>query len=88
MPDKAAHSAPGNQCQRIRVAQNGVAAVDLCNCGVFHVHVGALTLRMEPPAVQELLAALRAALAHGSSEASLEDDAIMNALRGGGHGRA
>jgi hypothetical protein len=40
------------------LAEGGVAAVDLCECGVVQIHVGAVTLRMAPAALTEFIATL------------------------------
>jgi len=54
----------GNEeCQRVRLAEGGVAAVDRCGCGMFQVHVGAFTLRLAPEALSSLLETLGQAVA-------------------------
>jgi hypothetical protein len=42
------------ECARIRRAESSIAAVDECECGMFQLHLGALTLRLTPPALAEL----------------------------------
>lgn len=46
-----------------RIAQGQVVSVDSCDCGSFHVHVGALTLRLDVVMVRDLLATLGQAVA-------------------------
>jgi hypothetical protein len=50
------------ECTRIRLAESGVAAVDLCSCGTLQVHIGALTLRLDELALSELTATFGRAL--------------------------
>ena len=46
-----------------RIAEGNLVAVDQCDCGTLHVHIGALTLRLDVPAVRDLLNTLGRALA-------------------------
>lgn len=51
----SARNLPGtDECTRKRLAQGEVGAVDICECGMLQVHIGALTVRMEPRAFAEL----------------------------------
>jgi len=77
-----------NTCQRTRVANNAVASVDLCDCGMFHLHVGAMSLRLEPAALAAVLETLRAALAHPASAGSQAADDALRTLSGSGRGQA
>ena len=72
------HPSVRNDCARERLAESGVAAVDLCGCGVMQVHVGALTFRMVPGAVRELAATLQHAVARHAYEQ--EDLASLSEL--------
>ena len=49
-------------CARTRLAEGGLAAVDVCECGVFQLHLGALSLRLEPSALADLAETLQRAL--------------------------
>lgn len=42
-------------CRRTRLAESGVAAVDLCECGMMHLHLGPFSLRLTPDALEGLL---------------------------------
>jgi hypothetical protein len=50
-------------CTHTRLATNGIGCVDVCACGGFQLHLGALTLRFAPDAVSELVELLGQALA-------------------------
>jgi hypothetical protein len=45
-------------CSRTRLAENDVATVDVCHCGLLHLHMGPFSLRMTPTSLQILLATL------------------------------
>ena len=62
LPDSNRHAAR-QQCRQTRLAEGGVAAIDLCECGVVQIHVGAVTLRMAPCALGEFIATLERAVA-------------------------
>jgi len=49
-----AGNSPPRECVRTRRAESSIAAVDECECGMFQLHLGALTLRLTPPALAEL----------------------------------
>ncbi len=51
------------RCGQTRLAESSVAAVDVCDCGVMQLHVGAVTLRLAPSALGELLSTLEQAVA-------------------------
>ena len=51
-------------CTRTRLAENHVAAVDICECGMMHLHLGPLSLRLTPDAIAILAETL--ALATGA----------------------
>lgn len=73
-------------CRRTRLAESSIASVDVCTCGKMHLHIGALTLRMAPSAVSELLATLGQAVArHAATGAS--PDAVAAAVAFGSNGR-
>lgn len=55
-----------------RLAESSVASVDQCNCGVFKLNLGALTLRISPDAAAELASTLKTALhEHARIEATM-----------------
>lgn len=60
--DSAEHP-PRRRCRQTRLAESSVAAVDVCECGVMQLHVGAITLRLAPAALTELHSTLEQALA-------------------------
>jgi hypothetical protein len=49
-----------------RVAQIGNTRIDRCVCGVLHVTVGSITVRLKPDDARGLKEALERALASGS----------------------
>lgn len=61
--DARRHRPDSLDCPRSRVAQNGVGAVDVCDCGMWQLHLGAVTLRFAPCGLSELLALLGSAVA-------------------------
>lgn len=58
---RRAYSEPAD-CKRRRLAEGGVAAVDVCSCGTLQVHLGALSIRMDEGALTEMVTTLRRAL--------------------------
>ena len=50
-------------CARTRLAETEVAAVDLCECGMMHLHLGPFSLRLTPGALQGVLETLAEAMA-------------------------
>jgi len=50
------------RCRRTRLAESSVATVDVCDCGVMHLHLGAVSLRIAPCALDELLSTLEQAV--------------------------
>lgn len=64
---------PLRECQKTRLAESSVAAVDVSECGVMHVHLAAVTIRLSPQAMAELLSTLGEAIAmHTCQQASGE----------------
>lgn len=58
-------------CSQTRLAESGVAAVDLCSCGTLQLHIGPLTLRLAPCALSELRATVdKAITAYAAREAA------------------
>ena len=59
-----------SRCTTVRLAESSVAAVDACGCGTMQLHLGALTVRLAPSAVSELLSTLGTAVAaHAARQA-------------------
>jgi hypothetical protein len=54
-------------CPRTRLAEADIGSVDVCDCGMWQLHIGALTLRFAPAAVSELLGLLGQAVAEHSA---------------------
>ncbi|MEW5849113.1 MAG: hypothetical protein AB2A00_09870 [Myxococcota bacterium] len=50
-------------CRRERIAYSRMGSVELCSCGMCHLTVGALTLRMDPAALNQLAATMTHAAA-------------------------
>ncbi len=42
-------------CARTRLAESEVAAVDLCDCGMMHLHLGPFSLRLTPDVLESVL---------------------------------
>lgn len=59
---KHRHRADQPGCPRTRLAEGALAAVDTCECGMLQLHIGALTLRMAPCALSELVGTLTEAV--------------------------
>ena len=71
-------------CRRIRLAESEVASVDLCECGMMHLHLGPLSLRLTPDALQGVLGTLAEAVAtkFARSAAAPIGLALQSARRG------
>lgn len=65
--ERPLHSAESRDCPRIRLAETEIGSVDVCQCGMWQLHIGALTLRFAPAAVSELLGLLGQAVAEHSA---------------------
>ena len=71
---KAVSQVPLARCHHTRLAQGDLAAIDSCECGTLHLHLGALTLRLAPSVLSELLATLGEAVAmHACQQAAGEE---------------
>lgn len=49
-------------CKRRRIAESGSFHIELCKCGVVHLTIGCLTLRLDPNAYRELAIAIHKSL--------------------------
>src|SRR5262249_39707868 len=61
-------------CARKRLAENALGSVDICSCGTWQLHVGAVTLRFASPEMSELLSLLGNAIAEHSAWRYRTDD--------------
>jgi len=61
-PHERDHSEVQGECRRTRLAESGLARVDACECGLIQIHIGAITLRMEPAALDQFVSTLEQAL--------------------------
>ena len=59
------HGTDGSQT---RLAESSIAAIDVCECGMMQLHIGAMTLRLSPCAASELLRTLSEAVAAHSEQ--------------------
>jgi hypothetical protein len=56
MPSPTHASPAGADCQRLVLAKGVICDVELCpSCNLFHVNVGATTLRLPPAALRDLV---------------------------------
>lgn len=63
---------PHATCLRTRLAETSVAAIDYCQCGHMHLHLGPFSMRLTPEALSGLRDALGEALsAHDASTRSV-----------------
>ncbi len=76
------HPPETDACPRVRLAQGPMAAVDACQCGMLQLHLGALTVRMTPPALAELESTLRLALREHRERFGAEEDAFEGLVTG------
>ena len=75
--DKPRHFSESRDCTRTRLAETEIGSVDVCDCGMWQLHIGALTLRFAPAAVSELLGLLGQAVAEHSSRRLTEAERAM-----------
>jgi len=81
-------SHPSSDAAPARLAHGEFAAVDLCDCGVVLVHIGAVTLRMDASAMSSLVSTLGQAVAEHAVLKHRRQIAeyARAAVRGGGRG--
>jgi hypothetical protein len=85
-PSHASHKAARPAA---RIAQGAFASVDLCDCGVLLVNIGAVTLRMDASAMSSLVSTLGEAVAeHTARKHRQRLVAYAQASRAGGRGEA
>lgn len=61
-----------NECHKTRLAESPLGSVDACQCGMVHLNIGAITLRLAPCVANELLALLGQAVAEQAAERARE----------------
>lgn len=72
MQKRFAVGRPHPTCLRTRLAETAVAAVDYCQCGHMHLHLGPFSMRLTPEALGGLMDTLGQALAsHGATTQSV-----------------
>jgi hypothetical protein len=64
--ERPRHSPESRDCPRTRLAETDIGSVEVCDCGMWQLHIGAVTLRFAPAAVSELLGLLGQAVAEHS----------------------
>ena len=47
-----------SSCKKTPLSSHGSFTVERCSCGTIHLHIGALTLRIEPSALEQLAVTL------------------------------
>jgi hypothetical protein len=75
-------------CTRRRLAEGGLASVDVCSCGTLQVHIGALSLRLDEGALSELVATLGHALERHAIESRAPARIAVPVFGAGGPGEA
>lgn len=60
---------PHATCLRTRLAETPVAAIDYCQCGHMHLHLGPFSMRLTPEALGGLMEAIGQALATQTASA-------------------
>lgn len=89
MPTAPSHAPRSHApCSRTRLAETAMAAVDYCECGHMHLHLGPFSLRITPEALSDLLSTLgqavasHAALGYGAQQRSLGEATRATRKRG------
>lgn len=75
--DEPRHFSESRDCPRTRLAEAEIGSVDVCSCGMWQLHIGAITLRFAPAAVSELLGLLGQAVAEHSARRLTEAERAM-----------
>jgi hypothetical protein len=63
-------TSPACEPHRTRLAEGPVSTVDQCSCGVLHVSLGALTIRLQPDVVESIWLTLGQAIQQLSAQKS------------------
>jgi len=69
-------------CTQVRLAESELVAVDKCSCGALRVHLGALTLRVTPDALQQVVHTLGSALIADASLSAAQPSPLKAATLG------
>jgi hypothetical protein len=75
--ERSRHSPDSRDCPRTRLAETEIGSVDVCDCGMWQLHIGAVTLRFAPAAVSELLGLLGQAVAEHSARRLTDAERAM-----------
>lgn len=84
----ARHDDQSRSCPRTRLAQTEMGSVDVCDCGMWQLHLGAITLRFAPAAVSELLGLLGQAVAEHSARRLADAERALQMTFTGRRGEA
>jgi hypothetical protein len=76
--ERPSHSPDSRDCPRTRLAETEIGSVDVCDCGMWQLHIGAVTLRFAPAAVSELLGLLGQAVAEHSARRLTDAERAMH----------
>lgn len=71
-------------CERIRLVQSELAAVDRCECGTMTLHLGPMSLRLTPDAIHELGRLLQVATLKNRQYSESPDPVPSHLLRRSG----
>lgn len=83
--DHVSSARPFQQCQRTRLVTSSVAAVDQCSCGTMHLHIGAMTLHLQPEAYRQLVQTLTEGLTQLTLRKLMDKQGILPiSAQGGG----
>jgi hypothetical protein len=74
----AKHS-QANHGDTARLAEGEYAAVDMCTCGMMQLHIGDLSLRLDPDVVLSLTCTLASALSRRQAILSERSDSDLRA---------
>jgi hypothetical protein len=86
--DRSPHLQSSRDCQRVRLAEADIGSVDVCDCGMWQLNMGALTLRFAPAAVSDLLGLLGQAVAEHSGRRLSEAERTLEMALFGRRGDA
>lgn len=76
--ERSRYSADSRDCPRTRLAEAEIGSVEVCACGMWQLHIGAVTLRFAPAAVSELLGLLGQAVAEHSARRLTEAERALD----------
>jgi hypothetical protein len=76
--ERPRHSTESRDCPRRRLAEAEIGSVEVCDCGMWQLHIGAVTLRFAPAAVSELLGLLGQAVAEHSARRLADSERALS----------